>query len=104
MAGPSTLVGRGALPEAARHAGPGTTLALYMGVAQAGRVADDLMSKGLPGASIARVAANVSKPSERHLECPLAELPSQLAAHDIKGCATIVITWPERVEAIALSA
>lgn len=88
-----------ALPESTRHAGPGTTVALYMGVSQAGRIARDLRAQGLPGTAVVRVAAEVSKPGERHVRCTLDTLVDALEAEGITGCAVILVQWPMGVEA-----
>lgn len=82
-------------PDAARHARPGATLAVYMGVAAAPQIAAALIARGMPGSAPVRVAVAVEKPGARALETTLEGLPGALAAADIRGCATILVTWPK---------
>ncbi|PWR04521.1 uroporphyrinogen-III C-methyltransferase [Meridianimarinicoccus roseus] len=82
------------LPDALRHAGPGTSLAFYMAVAQAGRIASGLVARGLPPQTPVTVAVDVSKPGARTLRGPVSTLPDLLARHGVTGCATILVTWP----------
>lgn len=84
-----------ALPDSTRHSGPGTTTAFYMATGQADRLANDLMSNGLPPAAHVTVAVDVSKPSERLLECPVAKLPDLVAREAIQGCAVVMVVWPK---------
>lgn len=92
----TTGMGReGALPDATRLSGPGTTTAFYMSVAQAGRIADGLMQRGLPGEAPVQVAVEVSKPGERQLQGRLDELAALVARAGISGCAILMVTWPE---------
>lgn len=57
------------LPDCARHARPGTTLALYMSVAHSARIVAGLMARGMPGAPAVTVAARVTHPDEAPLRC-----------------------------------
>lgn len=83
------------LPDAARHARPGTTIAFYMSVRQAGRISAGLQARGLDGRALVSVAANATKPGARHLSCPLHQLAEKLAAVGITGCTTLIVTWPK---------
>lgn len=83
------------LPDSTRHAGPGTTMAFYMAVRQAGRLATRLMAQGLSGNAPVTIAADVSKPTARTLQCRLRDLPTALSEGGITGCATLLITWPK---------
>ncbi|MEZ5686372.1 MAG: uroporphyrinogen-III C-methyltransferase [Paracoccaceae bacterium] len=83
------------LPEATRHAQPGTAYAFYMAVAQATRIRDGLIGLGLPGTAPVTVAVEVSKPDQRVLECTLETLPETLEQQGIIGCATLLVTWPK---------
>ncbi|QBY01165.1 uroporphyrinogen-III C-methyltransferase [Rhodophyticola sp. CCM32] len=82
------------LPDSARHAGPGTTLAFYMSTRQADRISRDLMALGMPPDAPVMVAVDVSKPSEQRLSCALAELGAQMRHWAVEGCATILVRWP----------
>ncbi|MDK3017792.1 uroporphyrinogen-III C-methyltransferase [Pseudodonghicola flavimaris] len=83
------------LPDSLRHAGPGTTLALYMAVGQAARLRDGLIAAGLPADAPVRIGVEVSKPTERQLTCPLGVLPETLAQDGVRGIATILVVWPK---------
>lgn len=83
------------LPDAARHARPGTTTAFYMSVRQAGRISAGLQARGLDGSAEVTIAANAAKPDARYLSCPLDRLPDTLARAGITGCATLIVTWPK---------
>lgn len=86
-----------ALPDSTRHARPGTTSVFYMSVRQASRIRAGLLSQGLPPQARVRVAADVAKPGEQHLDCRLDQLPEALKAAKISGCALIMVTWPKEV-------
>jgi len=102
------------LPDAVRHAGPGTTTVFYMAVRQADRVAAALLDRGFPPDTEIRVGAQVTKPGAQLLRCRLSDLSATLHAAGIVGCAVILATWPaaragaagggETVPATALSA
>ncbi|MEJ6392700.1 siroheme synthase CysG [Gymnodinialimonas sp. 2305UL16-5] len=92
------------LPDAARHVGPGTTFALYMGVTQAGRVSGDLIAKGMPPQSPVTVVAEASKPGEKTVTCALSDLAARLEVESISGCATILAQWPQNAVQQPLSA
>lgn len=87
------------LPDCARHARPGTTLALYMSVRQSRRLVSGLMTRGLPGAAPVTAAVEVSKPGEKMLRCRLDALPDMLNASGVCGVTTILVTWPKAQEA-----
>lgn len=97
------------LPDFARHARPGTTLALYMSVAQSARIVAGLMARGMPGASEVTVAVRVTHPDEAVLRCQLGTLTATLAKAEVTGVATILATWPKcavdaRARPVAVSA
>lgn len=97
------------LPDCTRLARPGTTLALYMSVAQSARIVAGLMARGMPGASEVTVAARVTHPDEAVLRCRLDALTGTLAGAEVKGVATILVTWPKqaidaRARPVAVSA
>lgn len=86
------------LPDAAKHARPGTTIAFYMSVRQADRISAGLMARGLAGDTQVTIAANATKADARHLTCPLDKLAETLAQAGITGCATLIVTWPKPAE------
>lgn len=83
------------LPDCARHAQPGTTLAFYMSVRQAGRVRDGLIELGMPPSTPVTIAVDVSKRTERILTCEVSTLQGVLEQNSISGCATLIVTWPK---------
>lgn len=82
------------LPDCLRHAMPGTTLAFYMAVGQAGRISAGLIARGMAPEAEITVAADVSKPGGQMLVCTLGDLPQTLIRRGISGCAVLLITWP----------
>ncbi|WP_425312639.1 SAM-dependent methyltransferase [Martelella limonii] len=67
-------VGPGHDAEAAMIADPATTTMFYMGGRTAGDIAARLIAEGLPAETPVLIAANISRPDERHWRGPLAEL------------------------------
>lgn len=53
---------------------PGQTLAIYMGLRSAPRIAGELMAHGLPGSTPTLIAVRVCWPDQRIVRCTLAEL------------------------------
>lgn len=88
------------LPDTLRHAGPGTTLALYMSVAQAERLSDQLIADGLPADADVLIGSSVSKAAEQMISTTVGALAQTLEARQIKGCAVLLITWPANVERV----
>ncbi|WP_189679186.1 siroheme synthase CysG [Seohaeicola zhoushanensis] len=87
------------LPDSVRMAAPGTTMAFYMAVAQAGRIRTALMARGLSGETEVQVAADVSKPDERLSVCPLHRLERHLDETGCTGGAVLLVTWPSQAAA-----
>ncbi len=83
------------VPDATRLSGPGTTTALYMSVGQAARLASDWMARGMPPDTPVEICVDVSKPEQRHVPATVATLAQEIQAHDVKGCAVLLVTWPE---------
>jgi len=86
-------------PDCTRMSAPGTTTVFYMSARQADRIQADLLAKGLPSHAPIRVAAELSKPGEMILRTTLDQLASDMARAAIKGCAVIVVTWPQVIAA-----
>ncbi|CUH75616.1 uroporphyrinogen-III C-methyltransferase [Tropicibacter naphthalenivorans] len=93
----TTAMGRAGdpLPDCARMSAPGTTTAFYMGVRQAGRIAQALQGRGLPQDAPITVAVEVSKPGQRVFRTDLGDMPDLIAREGITGCAILMVTWPE---------
>ncbi|RYH00874.1 uroporphyrinogen-III C-methyltransferase [Salipiger sp. IMCC34102] len=83
----------GALPDLERHVQPGTTLAIYMGVAAAGDIANRLLDRGIPPDAPVDVIADASKSQELILNTTLSEMTRSIAASGIVGCAMILVTF-----------
>lgn len=86
-------------PDSTRLSGPGTTTAFYMSVRQADRLSKDLMERGLPPESPVEICVDVSKRNERHLSASVRSLPDIIRSNRVKGCAILLVTWPEGVSA-----
>lgn len=87
------------MPDCARHARPGVTLALYMAVGQSMRITTSLLDAGMPEDAPVTIAVEVSKPGERVIRGRLVDLPALLVQHRVKGCAAIIANWPKMAEA-----
>lgn len=74
---------------------PGTTLAIYMGVAQASQICAALLAAGLPAATPAEVVAHASTPHERILRTKLDALPGDLTRACIDAPAVILLRHPQ---------
>lgn len=82
-------------PDCTRHSGPGTTTAFYMSVGQAARISAALIEQGLPAHAPVQIAVEVSKPGQRLLHARVDGLAKTLATNCVKGCALLLVTWPE---------
>ena len=67
------------------------TIAVYMGVAAAPRIAADLIEAGLDPATPVAVVENASLPSERAVHGTIAGLPKLVEENTIAGPAVILI-------------
>ncbi|MGH1425760.1 MAG: siroheme synthase CysG [Pseudooceanicola sp.] len=82
------------LPDCTRQSGPGTTTAFYMSVRQANRIANALVTQGLPGSAPVAIAVDVSKPTEQYFHATVATLADMIAEKGVTGCAVVLVTWP----------
>lgn len=74
-------------------ADPETTLVFYMGLANAGAIARELIAAGRPGATPVAAIENGTRPDERVVETDLAGLEAAIARHAL--CApTLLIIGP----------
>ena len=87
-----------ALPDWARHARPGTTLAIYMGIGQIDTIVAQLLVAGADPTDRAQVAFDVEKPTELLIESPLADLAARIAATGRKRAGLILVTLPKTVQ------
>lgn len=80
---------------------PGTTLAIYMGVARCAEIVADLRRAGLPDDTTVTVAAHVSTPRETALRLSLGTLQTGVAAAGLTNPAIIFVTVPKTVKAVS---
>ncbi|HEV7255974.1 MAG TPA: siroheme synthase CysG [Mesorhizobium sp.] len=79
------------LPDWARLAVAGATVAVYMGRSVAAEVAARLIEAGLPPDTAVAVAENASRPAKKLFHGTLADLPSLAAREDLDGPVMTVI-------------
>ncbi|MEX3017598.1 siroheme synthase CysG [Gymnodinialimonas hymeniacidonis] len=89
------------LPDCVRHAGPGTTVAVYMGARQVDRICAALAERGFPEDAQIDVCVDVSKGSQRLLSAALKDVPELLRSEAIDGCAILLVRWPKRLAQIS---
>ncbi len=82
-----------AAPDIARHMQAGTTLAIYMGVASAGQIAEDLIRQGAPASTRVDLACDVSTPDQTLLETDLKSMEATLKAGGVTGKAIILLRF-----------
>ena len=87
----------GNAPDCLRHAGPGTTTAIYMGVAEAANIVAGLLARGLPPNAEVLVGHAVSTSRERCIRCSLDQLVRTLDEEAITGVTTLIIAWPREI-------
>lgn len=80
-----------ALPDWARLAMSGATVAVYMGRTVAASVAARLIEAGLPGDTTVAVVENASLPERRLMHGILSELPSLQDRRDLAGPVMVII-------------
>lgn len=84
-----------AAPDWGAMLAPGTTLALYMGVRQAGEIERSLRAAGVPPETEVEIAGAVSTAAERIARCTTGTLAATLAAEGIGNPAIILIRRPK---------
>jgi uroporphyrin-III C-methyltransferase/precorrin-2 dehydrogenase/sirohydrochlorin ferrochelatase len=90
-------------PDWAAMLQPGTSLAIYMGVAKAESILRSMQSAGIPMSLPAEVVSNASTAHERIICSPLGQLVGALRGQDIANPAIILVTWPkERLTSMTL--
>ena len=85
-----------AAPDWAAMVQPGTVLALYMAVRQAGALRARLLGAGLPEGLEVEVVSAISTRNEKQLRTTLAELPEALAGAGIDSPAILLLRYPKR--------
>ena len=84
-----------ALPDWARHALPGTTLAFYMGVRSGAAIRGNLLAAGVAAETPVRIVTDASMPQSTTCSTTLADLPQTLADRGVRGSAIILLTVPK---------
>ena len=87
----------GNAPDCLRHAGPGTTTAIYMGIAEPANIVAGLLARGLPPHAEVPVGHAVSTSRERCIRCSLDQLVRTLDEEAITGVRTLMFAWPRGV-------
>ncbi|SFI34051.1 siroheme synthase CysG [Jannaschia pohangensis] len=82
-------------PDWTRHLHPGTSVAVYMGVAGAGAMRDAALAEGVPPDTGVVIAADVSRSSERLIETTLDDLPATLTRCGVTGTAVLLMRLPK---------
>ncbi|MBY6046241.1 siroheme synthase CysG [Vannielia litorea] len=81
---------------------PGTTLALYMGVAKAAEIEANLLAAGVPSSAQVEITCSASTPAERHFACTLSDLAETVASEEVSNPAIILVRHSKmRTEVIA---
>jgi uroporphyrin-III C-methyltransferase len=76
------------------HAKPGTTLALYMGVAQSGTITDALLQAGWPATAQVEIISRAQMPDQRILRSTLQDLAQTCANNPGLNPAILLVRWP----------
>lgn len=84
-------------PDWAAMLRPGTSLAIYMGVAKACAIITDMQKAGIPMTLRAEVVSNASLPEEHSICCALGRLPEALARGRVTNPAVILLSWPKSI-------
>lgn len=73
---------------------PGTTLACYMGVAQAEKISTGMQQAGWPADCVVQIVSKAQTPEERVLHCQLDTLGKVCAGQNHLNPALLLIRWP----------
>lgn len=82
-------------PDWAAMLQPGTSLAIYMGVARAESIVRSMEAAGIPVSLEVDIVCHASTSRERTLHCTLAELPKAVSAGAVQNPAVILVSWPK---------
>ena len=85
-------------PDWAHHARAGTTLAIYMGVRAADKIAQQLVNAGADAHTAVDLACNVSTQQERHIQTSIKDLAQTIGAHGITGTTLILVRFPKKAK------
>jgi uroporphyrin-III C-methyltransferase/precorrin-2 dehydrogenase/sirohydrochlorin ferrochelatase len=89
-------------PDWSRHARPGTTLAIYMGVAVAGTLRQSFLDGGVPADAEVRVVHRAGFPDARSLRSTVARFPDDIDAAGLANPSIVLLRLPKiRTDAAA---
>lgn len=74
---------------------PGTSLAIYMGVARAESTVRSMEAAGIPLSLDVDIVCHASTTKERKLHCKLADLPGMVRDGAVENPAVILVSWPK---------
>ncbi|SIO06149.1 siroheme synthase CysG [Vannielia litorea] len=80
---------------------PGTTLALYMGVARAAEIEANLLAAGVPATAEVEITCSASTAAERHLACTLSDLARTVTGEAVANPAIILVRNSKQRAAVA---
>jgi uroporphyrin-III C-methyltransferase/precorrin-2 dehydrogenase/sirohydrochlorin ferrochelatase len=82
------------------HARPGVTLAVYMGVANAGGIAASLRAAGCPADVPVEIVSAAQTARELHVTATLGTLAERIEATEVQSPAMLLIRWPKTMAAV----
>ena len=85
--------------EIATHLRPGTTLAVYMGVASAPAIQSSLLAAGAPPDAPVQIVSSAQTQNQSCLNTSIAALSETVSRHDVKAPAMLLIRWPSGIAA-----
>ena len=82
-------------PDWAAMLQPGTSLAIYMGVARAENIVRSIEAAGIPLSLNVDIVCHASTARERKLHCKLVDLPQMVRDGAVQNPAVILVSWPK---------
>lgn len=82
-------------PDWAAMLQPGTSLAIYMGVARTESIVSSMEAAGIPLSLNVDIVCHASTAKERKLHCTLADLPKMVRDGAVENPAVILVSWPK---------
>ncbi len=82
-------------PDWAAMLQPGTSLAIYMGVARAEKIVRSMEAAGIPLSLEIDIVCHASTPKERKIHCTLSDLPKMVRDGAVENPAVILVSWPK---------
>lgn len=82
-------------PDWAAMLQPGTSLAIYMGVARNESIVSSMEAAGIPLSLNVDIVCHASTAKERKLHCTLVDLPKMVRDGAVENPAVILVSWPK---------